>query len=57
MNRVSLTTTATMARMPWGAFEAAPDDAARHRVVLDQVASLTDASAITTHTHLTRTGG
>lgn len=40
-----------------GAFEAAPDDAARHRVVLDQVASLTDASAITTHTHLTRTGG
>jgi len=40
-----------------GAFEAAPDDAARRRVVLDEVASLTDASAILTHSRLTRTSG
>ncbi len=39
-----------------GAFEDAPDDAARRRVVLDEVASLTDASAILTHNRLTRTG-
>jgi dGTPase len=33
-------------------WEAAPDDAARRRVVVDQVASLTDASAVTRHTAL-----
>jgi len=33
-------------------YAAAPDDAARTRVVLDQVASLTDASAVTWHQHL-----
>jgi dGTPase len=33
-------------------FDEAADDAARTRVVLDQIASLTDASAITRHAHL-----
>lgn len=33
---------------------AAPDDAARLRVVVDQVASLTDASAVARHARLTR---
>ncbi|GGD29944.1 deoxyguanosinetriphosphate triphosphohydrolase [Nocardioides daphniae] len=33
---------------------AAPDDAARRRVVIDQVASLTDASAVSWHAALTR---
>jgi dGTPase len=33
---------------------AAPDDAARLRVVIDQVASLTDASAVAWHTRLRR---
>ncbi len=33
-------------------FAAAPDDAARLRVVVDQVASLTDASAVAWHQHL-----
>ncbi len=33
-------------------FRAAPDDAARTRVLLDQVASLTDASAVAWHQHL-----
>jgi dGTPase len=33
-------------------FDEAADDAARTRVVLDQIASLTDASAITWHAHL-----
>ena len=32
---------------------AAPDDAARRRVVVDQIASLTDASAVTWHARLT----
>jgi dGTPase len=35
---------------------AAPDDAARLRVVIDQVASLTDASALTRHQELTSGG-
>ncbi|WP_309648548.1 deoxyguanosinetriphosphate triphosphohydrolase [Nocardioides sp.] len=35
-------------------FEAAADDAARLRVVIDQVASLTDASAVAWHTRLRR---
>jgi dGTPase len=35
-------------------WEDAADDAARRRVVIDQVASLTDASAVTRHAHLTR---
>jgi dGTPase len=35
---------------------AAPDDAARLRVVVDQVASLTDASAVTWHERLVRRG-
>jgi dGTPase len=35
-------------------FEAAPDDAARLRVVVDQVASLTDASALALHARLAR---
>jgi dGTPase len=35
---------------------AAPDDAARLRVVIDQVASLTDASAVTWHERLVRQG-
>lgn len=41
---------------PWLApeFEAAPDDAARLRVVIDQVASLTDSSAIAWHRRLCR---
>jgi dGTPase len=34
-------------------WEAAGDDAARRRVVIDQVASLTDASAVTRHAALT----
>ena len=33
-------------------FDEAADDAARTRVVLDQIASLTDASAITRHAYL-----
>jgi dGTPase len=33
----------------------AADDAGRRRVVIDQVASLTDASAVTRHAALTRT--
>ena len=37
-------------------WEAAPDDAARLRVVVDQVASLTDASAVTWHERLVRQG-
>lgn len=36
-------------------WRAAPDDAARLRVVVDQVASLTDASAVARHTLLTTT--
>jgi dGTPase len=35
------------------AWRVAPDDAARRRVVVDQVAGLTDASAVTWHTRLT----
>ncbi|MET7615646.1 deoxyguanosinetriphosphate triphosphohydrolase [Streptomyces sp. NPDC005408] len=34
-------------------FDAAPDDRTRKRVIVDQLASLTDASARTLHTHLT----
>jgi dGTPase len=34
-------------------FAAAPDDAARLRVVIDQVASFTDASALAWHARLT----
>ncbi|HET7278993.1 MAG TPA: deoxyguanosinetriphosphate triphosphohydrolase, partial [Dermatophilaceae bacterium] len=37
-------------------WRAAPDDAARLRVVVDQVASLTDASAAARHAGLTVTG-
>jgi len=37
-------------------WDAAPDDAARLRVVIDQVASLTDASAVTWHERLVRRG-
>jgi dGTPase len=37
-------------------WDAAPDDAARLRVVIDQVASLTDASAATWHERLVRQG-
>ena len=33
-------------------WDAAPDDAARMRVVIDQVASLTDASAVSRHRRL-----
>ena len=35
-------------------WDAATDDAARRRVVIDQVASLTDASAVARHVMLTR---
>jgi len=35
-------------------WKAAGDDAGRHRVVIDQVASLTDASAVTWHARLVR---
>ncbi len=35
-------------------WEAAPDDAARLRVVIDQVASLTDVSAMQLHARLVR---
>ena len=38
-------------------WRAAPDDAARRRVVIDQVASLTDASAVTRHATLTSPAG
>ncbi|WP_055483348.1 deoxyguanosinetriphosphate triphosphohydrolase [Sphaerimonospora mesophila] len=37
-------------------FERAPDDAARLRVVVDQIASLTDASAVAWHRRLSLTG-
>jgi dGTPase len=37
-------------------WERAGDDAARLRVVIDQVASLTDASAVTWHERLVRQG-
>ncbi|MFI7607931.1 deoxyguanosinetriphosphate triphosphohydrolase [Micromonospora sp. NPDC049366] len=37
-------------------WRAAPDDAARLRVVIDQVASLTDPAAVTWHTRLVRRG-
>ena len=37
-------------------WDAAPDDAARLRVVIDQVASLTDASAVAWHDRLVRQG-
>ncbi|MGW0712895.1 deoxyguanosinetriphosphate triphosphohydrolase [Streptomyces sp. NPDC002643] len=36
-------------------FDAAPDDRARKRVIVDQIASLTDTSARTLHAGLTRT--
>jgi dGTPase len=38
-------------------FDEAADDAARTRVVLDQIASLTDASAISRHAHLVPEAG
>jgi dGTPase len=38
-------------------FESAPDDRARLRVVIDQVASLTDTSALAWHQHLTGPAG
>ena len=37
-------------------FDEAPDDAARTRVVIDQIASLTDASAVTRHADLVSGG-
>jgi dGTPase len=37
-------------------WKAAADDAGRLRVVVDQVASLTDASAVTWHDRLVRQG-
>lgn len=37
-------------------FEEAPDDRARKRVIVDQIASLTDASARSLHAHLTSLG-
>lgn len=55
---------ALLARAPFGLdpqfralFEAAPDDRARKRVVIDQIASLTDASARSLHADLTEPGG
>ncbi len=38
-------------------FVEAADDAARRRVVIDQIASLTDSSAVTRHAHLVGGGG
>ncbi|MEE6271683.1 deoxyguanosinetriphosphate triphosphohydrolase [Streptomyces diastatochromogenes] len=38
-------------------FDAAPDDSARMRAVIDQIAALTDASARTLHARLTRPPG
>ncbi|MFN8125638.1 MAG: deoxyguanosinetriphosphate triphosphohydrolase [Candidatus Nanopelagicales bacterium] len=50
----ALTTTGPEALEPWlvPRWESAPDDAARTRVVLDQVASLTDASVLRWHRRL-----
>lgn len=52
---------ALLARAPIGLdpqfaaiFAAAPDDAARRRAVVDQIASLTDAAATALHARLTR---
>lgn len=54
---------ALLARAPFGLdpqfralFEAAQDDRARKRVVIDQIASLTDASARSLHADLTEPG-
>jgi len=47
----ALVDTAPDSLEPWlrTAYDAAPDDAAKLRVVVDQVASLTDPSALTWH--------
>jgi dGTPase len=47
----ALATSAPGSLEPWlrTAYDAAPDDDARLRVVVDQVASLTDTSALTWH--------
>jgi dGTPase len=52
----ALRRTAPASLEPWlrAAFDAAPDDAARLRVVVDQVASLTDTSAAAWHRRLVR---
>jgi dGTPase len=52
----ALATSAPVCLEPWlrAAYESAPDDAARLRIIVDQVASLTDTSALAWHDRFVR---